>query len=74
MKTTIDTKTMHPWHEISGILNNAKSLKVKAGGRTYEGQADLDIDGQGNVTLAFKGKGSNGKVARAFKAAGKGKK
>jgi hypothetical protein len=51
----IDTKTMHPWHEISRLLINAKSLKVKAGGRVYSGAATLEGD-DGHLTLVFKAK------------------
>ena len=49
---SLDTKTMHPWHDINRLLSNAKSLKVKAGGRTYAGDATLE-DVDGHLTLKF---------------------
>ena len=49
----IDTKTMSPWHDISRILGNAKSLVVMIGDDVHAGLAELEIDGQGVVTLAF---------------------
>ena len=53
MKTlSLDTKTMHPWHDISRMLSNVKSLTVKAGGRTYDGEATLEDD-NGHLTLKF---------------------
>lgn len=52
MKISLDTKTMHPWHDINRMLSNAKSLTVKAGGRTYDGAATLEDD-NGNLTLVF---------------------
>lgn len=56
MKTlSLDTKTMHPWHDVSRLLSNAKSLKVKVGGRTYAGEATLEDD-NGHLTLAFAAK------------------
>ena len=78
MKTTIDTKTMSPWHDISRMLSNARSLKVKCGGKTYDGAATLEsVDG--HLTLAFapqrkvrsaakKGTVSRAKVRKAVKA------
>ncbi len=51
----IDTKTMHPWHDISRMLNNARSLKVKAGGRIYEGEAMLEST-DGHLVLSFAAK------------------
>ncbi len=52
MKTTIDTKTMSPWHDISRMLSNARSLKVKCGGKTYDGKATLEsVDG--HLVLEF---------------------
>ena len=57
MKTTLDTKTMSPYHEINKLMSNARSLKVKAGGRTYEGEATLeDANGDGHLVLTFAGK------------------
>ena len=57
MKTTFDTKTMSPYHEINKLMSNARSLKVKAGGRTYEGEATLeDANGDGHLVLTFKAK------------------
>ena len=52
MKITLDTKTMAPWADIHRLLSNAKSLKVKAGGRNYDGEATLEDD-NGHLTLAF---------------------
>ncbi len=61
MKIDIDTKTMHPRHDISRVLSNVKSLTVKAGSKTYSGEATLeDADGNGHLVLSFKG-GKSGK-------------
>ena len=49
---SLDTKTMSPWHDINRMLSNAKSLTVRAGGRTYKGAATLE-DADGHLTLAF---------------------
>ncbi len=49
---SFDTKTMSPWADVFGLLSNAKSLKVTAGGRTYDGKATLEDD-NGHLTLAF---------------------
>ena len=69
MKTTFDTKTMSPWHELNRMLSNVRSLKVKAGGKTYEGQATLeDAAGDGHLVLEF------AKVKAKVKARVKGKK
>lgn len=62
MKITLDTTTMSPWADIHRLLSNAKSLTVKAGGRTYDGEATLE-DADGHLTLAF--------AARRLKAAAK---
>ena len=51
----IDTKTMHPWHDISRVLLNARSLTVKIGNETYAGEATLESD-NGEVTLSFPAK------------------
>ena len=51
----IDTKTMHPWHDINRMLSNAKSLKVRAGRRVYSGAATLE-GADGHLTLVFKAK------------------
>lgn len=57
MKTVLDTATMHPWREINRMLQNARSLTVKAGGRTYEGEAVLeDAEGDGHLVLTFTAK------------------
>ncbi|KKM27124.1 hypothetical protein LCGC14_1577850 [marine sediment metagenome] len=52
MKIDLDTNTMSPWADIHRLLSNAKSLKVKAGGRNYAGKATLEDD-NGHLTLAF---------------------
>ena len=53
MKTvSFDTKTMSPWSDIHRLLSNAKTLKVAAGGKIYEGKATLE-DADGHLTLVF---------------------
>ncbi len=55
MKTALDTKTMSPDHEFNKLMSNARSLKVVAGRRTYEGEAMLeDANGDGHLVLTFK--------------------
>ena len=56
MKIKFDTKTMSPWHDVFRMLSNARSLKVEAGGQTYEGKAYLDDSDQGHLVLTFPAK------------------
>lgn len=57
-----DTTTMTPWHDISRMLNNARSLKVKIGGKTYQGAATLeDTNDDGHLVLAFAAKKAKAK-------------
>jgi hypothetical protein len=47
----INLASATPWPEINGTLKNARSIKVVADGKTFDGDADLSIDDFGNVTL-----------------------
>ena len=49
---SLDTNTMSPWADIHRLLSNAKSLKVKAGRRIYDGEATLE-DHDGHLVLVF---------------------
>ncbi len=76
MKIDIDTKTMHPRHDISRALSNIKSLTVKIGGKAYSGPATLE-DEEGHLVLSFKAKSpvkAPKKTAAKRLVEGKGKK
>lgn len=54
MKIEFDTKTMQPWHDISRLMNNCRSLKIVAGGETFGGKAKLkDVSGSGDLVLTI---------------------
>lgn len=62
MKIDLDTTTMTPAAEISRLMRNARSLRVKVGGKVYAGPATLGDEDDGHLLLEFpaakkKGKG-----------------
>jgi|TARA_Y100000310_G_scaffold179038_1_gene179011 hypothetical protein len=49
-------KTLSPWAEVNSIISNAKSLTIKAGGKTYSGAMTISADDHGDVTIDVGGK------------------
>lgn len=52
----VDSRTLDPWADVAGILMNATSLSVVAGGKKYAGKVKIQQDEDGAVTLDFGGK------------------
>ncbi|KKK78041.1 hypothetical protein LCGC14_2847550, partial [marine sediment metagenome] len=48
MKIDLDTTTMTPAAEISRLMRNARSLRVKVGGKVYAGPATLGDEDDGH--------------------------
>ncbi|MDP3673959.1 MAG: hypothetical protein Q8R44_02510 [Novosphingobium sp.] len=50
-KVTTDGRTLTPWSDVSRILSNAKTLRIKVNGTVFAGLMTLEIDDARNVRI-----------------------